>query len=247
MINLPLKIRDKRRSMKDVCQKQCSYIVVVMLVGMVFPLELQAQQSVEVGILGGMAYYNGDINPGKPFVKPQATFGVLARYNFNDRWTVKGSFTHGSVTAKGFVPTPDNSSIMGVNFSTNIDELALTGEFNFWKYETGNNFRRMSPYIMGGGGLFHYHGSVFKDTDYSNYSGFSPALIFGFGFKYSLTKKLGLAAEWGMRKTFTDNLDNVSYPYATNLNEKDWYNFTVASLTYKIDLTRPMSCKNLTW
>ena len=247
MINLPLKIRDKRRSMKDVHQKQCSYIAVIMLVGMVFPFELQAQQSVEAGILGGGAYYNGDINPGKPFVEPRAAYGLLARYNFDDRWAIKASFTHGTVTGLGYVPTTDNSSTMGVNFSTNIDELALTGEFNFWEYETGNNMRRLSPYIMGGCGLFHYKGSVYKDTNFSNFSGYSPALIFGFGFKYSLTKKLGLAAEWGMRKTLTDNIDNVSYSYAKSLNEKDWYNFTVASITYKIDLTHGQSCKDLKW
>ncbi len=247
MINLPLKIRDKRRSMKDGYQKQCSFIAIIVLVGMVFPLELQAQQSVEAGILGGVAYYNGDVNPGKPFVKPQATYGLLARYNLNDRWAVKASFSHGTISGSGYVPAPDNSTTMGVNFSTDIDEIAVTGEFNFWEYETGSSMHRFTPYIMGGGGLFRYHGSAYKDTNLSHYNGISPAMLFGFGFKYSVTKKIGLAAEWGMRKTLTDNLDNVSYPYATNLNSKDWYNFTVASITYKIDLASGMSCKTLTW
>lgn len=244
MINLPLKIRDKCRSMKDVYQKQCMSIAVIILVGMSFPLELQAQQSAEAGILGGAAYYNGDINPGKPFVEPRAAFGLLARYNFNDRWAVKVSYTHGMIVGDGMVADKHTGNNIEAGFSADIDELALTGEFNFWKYETGNNLHRFSPYIMGGGGFFSYSGSYNKN---SSYSGFSPALIFGLGMKCSLTKRLGFAAEWGMRKTITDKLDNVYYSYATGLSEKDWYNFTVASLTYKIDLTQGMSCKSLRW
>lgn len=246
MINLPLIIRDKRRSMKDVHKKQCTRIAVIILAGMIFPFELQAQQSVEVGILGGAAYYNGDINPGKPFVEPRAAYGLLARYNFDNRWAVKVSYTQGLIVGAGIVPDDIpgqyNAGNIYAGFSSNIDELALTGEFNFWEYETGNNMHRLSPYIMGGGGLFYYSGNSYQDFYNYKYSGYSPALIFGFGFKYSLTKKLGVAAEWGMRKTLTDNLDHVSYSYATNLSEKDWYNFTVASITYKIDLTRGMSC-----
>ncbi len=250
MINLPLKIRDKRRSMKDVHQKQCSYIAFIMLVSMAFPFELQAQQSVEAGILGGTAYYNGDINPGKPFVKPQAVYGLLARYNFDDRWSAKVSFAHGTVIGNGTVPNQSNTSNIDTSFSANINELALTGEFNFWEYETGSKQHLFSPYIMGGGSIFHYSGNSYKTGSQNNqqsYNGYCPSLIFGFGFKYSLTKKLGLTAEWGMRKTLTDNIDNVSYSYAKSLNAKDWYNFTVASITYKIDLTHGQSCKNLKW
>lgn len=249
MINLPLKIRDKRTSMKCVCQKLVSYIIGIMIISLVFPVKMQAQRSLEVGILGGVAYYNGDIYPGKPFVKPQAAYGLLARYNFNNRWTAKASLTHGTITGAGTVNfnSVDNTTLVEVNFSTNIDELALSGEFNFWKYATGNNMQRVSPYLMGGISFFQYNGSAYKNIKYQNYTGTSAALIFGFGFKYSLTNRLGLAAEWGMRKTLTDKLDDVSYPYANQFNNKDWYNFTVVSITYKINLTHGMSCKSLNW
>ncbi len=251
MINLPLKIRDKCRSMKGVCRKPYFFIAVILLAWMAFPLELRAQQSVEAGIMGGLAYYNGDVNPARPFVNPQATFGLLARYNIDNRWTVKGSASFGTVTGSGTVALQDNTGMTQVHFTTHVEELALTGEFNFWKYETGSSFARISPYIMGGVALFHYSGTGVGNQDAigttKSFGGISPALIFGFGMKYSLTKKIGLALEWGMRKTLTDNLDQVSYSYATNLNNNDWYNFTVASITYKIDLTHGMSCKNLKW
>jgi len=220
-------------------------MAIMMMISMVFPVEMQAQQSVEVGILGGMAYYNGDIYPAKPFVKPQAAYGLLGRYNFNNRWTAKASFIHGTITGKGTVNSANNISMKYVNFSTNIDELAFTGEFNFWEYATGNNMQRISPYLMGGISFFQYKGSAY--ANYQNFTGTSTALIFGLGFKYSLTKRLGLAVEWGMRKTLTDKLDNVYYSYANHLNNKDWYNFTVASITYKINLTHSISCKSLNW
>ncbi|MBN2773588.1 MAG: hypothetical protein JXR31_05025, partial [Prolixibacteraceae bacterium] len=94
-----------------------------MIISLVFPVKMQAQRSLEVGILGGVAYYNGDIYPGKLFVKPQAAYGLLARYNFNNRWTAKASFTHGTITGEGTVNSVDNTSMVGVNFSTNVDEL----------------------------------------------------------------------------------------------------------------------------
>ena len=98
------------------------------------------------------------------------------------------------------------------------------------------------------------------------------SLPFGFGFKYSLNKRLGVAVEWGIRKTFTDYVDDVSTTYyldgeAINpnnvaeimsdptMNHKpyeargnpstdDWYVFFGATLTYKFKLGRDKSCSD---
>ena len=54
----------------------------------------------------------------------------------------------------------------------------------------------------------------------SRYSLTQIAIPFGLGFKWSIAKHVGIGVEWGMRKTFTDYIDDVSttYPEATALN-----------------------------
>lgn len=227
--------------MKDVNQKQCSYVVLLMLLGIVLPLESQAQKSIEVGVLGGVAYYNGDINPGKPFVQPKAAYGFLARYNLDNRWALKLSYTYGNIAGSDSI----SKAVANRNFSfsTSLNELAVTGEFNFWQYSIGSKLHFFTPYIMGGGSFFLYSHKLFNGSVHQNPNKkYSFALIFGYGFKYSLTKKLGLAIEWGMRKTFTNDLDDISTNYT-----KDWYNFTVVSITYKINFANGQNCRKLKW
>jgi len=92
-------------------------------------------------------------------------------------------------------------------------------------------------------------------NDRSPYNQYSFAIPFGFGFKYSLTDKFGLTFEWGMRKTFTDYIDDISTTYADDPSviadptqthsaymqrgddqTMDWYNYTGVTITYKFDL-----------
>ncbi len=240
----------------------------------------QDNKSIEIGTLGGISYYNGDINPVMPFVQPQPVYGIIGRYNFTDRWAVKVSLSHGSITGNDkFSKAVPNRNL---SFKTDINEIAITGEFNFMKYNTGSTMYIFSPYLLGGLSTFQYtprsltginlrnkgtEGQIIGYRNRKQYKNYSFALIFGFGFKYSLTKKLGFAVEWGMRKTFTDYLDDVSTTYYQNKvkglsdptgthlkgeqrgnsKTKDWYNFTTASITYKIDLNKGQNCKKLKW
>jgi len=98
------------------------------------------------------------------------------------------------------------------------------------------------------------------------------AIPFGFGFKYSLSKRLAFALEWGLRKTFTDYIDDVSttyylegesinqndpaqilsdptmshQPYEArgNASTKDWYAFVGLTVTYKFRLGGDKRCSN---
>jgi hypothetical protein len=265
--------------MKQMNLKQWFTIVFLMLGAALIPLTSQAQTSLEIGVDGGFAYYNGDITPAKPFVQPKPAYGLLARYNFNDRWTVKAAYTQASITGSDSISKAVANR--GLFFKTAINELSVTGEFNFWRYSTGSKTNKITPYLMGGGSFFLYtpksseglnlrnagtEGQLIGYENRKPYKSYSFAVIFGMGLKYSLTKKLGLAVEWGMRKTFTDYLDDVSTTYYQNhvvglsdptgthvageqrgnSQNKDWYNFTLLSLTYKLDIQKE-TCNNLKW
>jgi hypothetical protein len=65
--------------------------------------------------------------------------------------------------------------------------------------------------------------------------------------KYAINKRLGIAAEWSYRKTFTDYIDQLpadTYTQTASINNKqlsyssskDWYSFAGISFTYKFAL-----------
>lgn len=231
-----------------------SFAILLVLSSIVLPFSVFGQRSIEIGPSGGIAYYNGEFNKGKPFVKPKAAYGFLVRYNYDNRWAVKLSLTHGDIGGQ------DSIGNQNLNFSSSINELAVTGEFNFWNYFTGSTKDVFSPYLMGGASVFSYNSKLSGFRNYiSSHKNNSFALVFGLGFKYSLTKRLGLGLEWGMRKTFSDCLDGVGTYYCdknipgvnhqiqVGNNFKDWYNFTLVSLTYKINLDNGMTCNKLKW
>jgi len=226
----------------DYSQKHGKYMVFLVILGMLLPLASMAQATLEIGLQGGSAYYNGDINPGKPYVMPQVSYGLLARYNFDDRWSAKFTFTHGKIKGDNLIAKVANYGAL--NFLTTLDDASLTGEFNFMNYATGSKKKSFSPYLMGGIGVFFYNPTVenpVPDTTCQAVNKSDFAVVFGLGFKYSLSKRLGAGIEWSMHKTFTDCLDGVQQ------NGNDWYNFTQLSLTYKIDLIKNNVCNTVKW
>jgi len=86
------------------------------------------------------------------------------------------------------------------------------------------------------------------------------------GITVGIGKRLALGLEWGMRKTLTDYIDDVSTTYYTHgdavsdptgeyyegmqrgtENTMDWYNFTLLSITYKFNLYGSKKCKDNEW
>lgn len=247
-------------------------------------------QTLETGLFAGASYYLGDINPGKHFDQSLFSAGAVARYNKDDRWAFRFSLLFGQVQASDISRNAvENRSLA---FTSRLTEFSGVVEFNFFPYETGNDSKKYTPYIFGGIGFFFFNpkigeyqlsnigteGQYFENEDGSiGYNGRTPyakrglAIPFGIGFKYSLTDKLALGVEWGMRKTFTDYIDDVSTTYyldASSYNNpditvrlsdpalshqpnmergnsqtKDWYNFYGITLTYKFDVGKT-DCAN---
>ncbi len=65
------------------------------------------------------------------------------------------------------------------------------------------------------------------------YSLCNVAIPFGLGFRFTFGKFFSLGAEWGMRFTFTDYLDDVSGEYYDNQELKDHRGSVVARLADK--------------
>lgn len=190
-------------------------------------------KSTEVGVFLGGSYYIGDLNPVVqfgPMTKPAG--GFIVRYNINTRLAARGNLLFGTIAADDAISASPAQQQRNLNFSSRITELSGQIEFNFLDYEIGNERRKFTPYIFVGLGVFKFN----PIATYGNYKftlqplgtegqglpgGASKkkykltqmSIPFGIGIKTNLSKSIGLTVEWGMRKTFTDYLDDVSTQY----------------------------------
>ena len=257
--------------------KKTLLILVFALSGtMVFP------QTAEVGLFGGLSYYLGDLNPGIHFLAPKPAYGIIARVNLDSRWVIKANGYRGKI--KGDDRLGQTNDLRGLKFESNITDISIAMEFNFFDYFSGSRKNVLSPYIFGGIGMVLFNpkadgielNSIGTEGQNVGFNGRKPyslmtfSIPFGIGAKYSINKRLCLSAEWGLRKSFSDYMDDVSRTYYLdgsqintanpaevlsdptlqhnalqergNPTTKDWYNFTGITLTYKFRLFNKNKC-----
>jgi hypothetical protein len=188
-------------------------------------------QNFHIGIFGGVSAYQGDLTD-KLFPKKttNGAIGITLNYELTDKWTIRGGLTYSVVGgADRFSDKPDLIA-RNLSFETHLVELSAVAEYNFFNlYE-----RRYTPYIFGGLAVFHfnpyaYNGSTTKiflqplgteGQDILGYSGrkkyalTQAAIPFGGGLKFAISDNVRVGLELGMRKLFTDYLDDVSKTYA---------------------------------
>lgn len=221
-------------------------LTVFLIAFMVF--EAHGQQSVDVGFFGGAGTYFGDMTKidWKKSINP--AYGAFMRFNFNPRYALRFNVLNGSIGAVGEF----DSKTMDINqndkywdFNKNVLDISLQFEFNFFKYIVGAKETPYSTYIFGGVGMqtYRYH------IDNIDGSEINPTIPFGLGFKFNLSKRIGLGIEAGLRKTFSDKLDNLDDPlsyqitdgvqvtqikYTDQYHNNDWTAYTGVHLVYKL-------------
>ncbi len=197
-------------------------------------------QDLELGVFGGVSYYNGDWNPALPYHQPEAAYGFLVRYAKTTRWAYRASFSTGTLASDNRFSRV-NAAVPDA-FSTKVSDLSVLVEFNFYDYFTGSQKDYATPYIFAGVSYFGTNKDRIQSIGFNRFS-----IPFGFGFKYSINKRLGVGLEWRTHKTFSDDLEE-NFTSLTNdypdPNTNDWFNFTVVSLTYKFDLEKRQSCNS---
>lgn len=181
----------------------------------------------QIGVFGGGSYYIGDLNQFNHFKNTNLSLGFIYRFHLNSRLAVRGTFTYGRVEAYDAQSTNPTHQIRNLSFQSDILELAGGIEFNFLNYQIGNDRFFWTPYLFIEAAVFHmnptteYNGqkvelrSVGTEGQGSNLSSeksyplFQLAIPFGLGFKINLGNRMAVSFEYGIRKTFTDYLDDV--------------------------------------
>ena len=194
------------------------------------PFFLSAQHF-EAGINLGISYYEGDLTVSTVGGRlDQINFGGggFVRYNVNDFVAARASVHYGRLSGEDGAERSERN----LNFSSNILEFALIGEFNILGFQPYNLERVFSPFVFAGVALFNFNPTTvfegqtvdlqpigtegqslaaFPDRQPYNLTQF--AIPFGVGVKYALNDAWNVGLEGGLRLTFTDYIDDVSLTY----------------------------------
>lgn len=188
----------------------------------------------ELGLTGGVTYYIGDLNPQKHYPKnTHIGGGLVFRHNFNDRYAFRFQGLYSKLEAYDS-DSPDSMQVLrNLSFRSKLFEVAGLLEVNFFKYRSrGKDSKKWTPFIFFGLGYFHTNPQAQLDDTWYDLQqlgtegqgssvGTEPykldrlCLPFGTGLKFNFGK-LDLQLEWGLRRTWTDYIDDVSGTYVDN-------------------------------
>jgi opacity protein-like surface antigen len=195
-----------------------------------------SQAQLEAGISVGLSTYQGDLAPNSisgSFSQLHFSGGVFGRYNVNNYIAAKLAVNYAKLSASDANAATESQQRRNLSFRSNVFEGALTAEFNILGYQPYNFERTFSPYIFAGVAFFHYDPQAFIDNEWVNlqplgtegqgidgfeeeYNLYQFAIPFGIGVKYALNDQWNIGLEVGLRKTFTDYIDDVSGVYGDN-------------------------------
>ncbi|HMU47421.1 MAG TPA: DUF6089 family protein [Chitinophagaceae bacterium] len=203
-----------------------SFLSILLLMGMV---SLSAQ-NIHIGVFGGLSAYNGDLTE-KLFPKKvtNGAIGITGSYELTDQILLRAGFTYSIV---GGADRYNSDTVLinrNLSFETTILEFSAVGEY----YLLNLNNQRYSPYIFGGLAVFHFNPYAYDiskqkvylkplSTEGQGVSGYPDrkpysltqlAIPFGGGVKFAVTDNIRIGLEVGIRKLFTDYLDDVSKTY----------------------------------
>lgn len=193
-----------------------------------------AAQVNELGITGGVSYYIGDLNPYRHFPKDKKLAGgIVFRHNFNERYALRFQGIYGTLQAYDSNSDDSLQLARNLHFRSRLFEAALLLEINFFKYRLrGKEGKKWTPFVFGGLAYFRANPQAqLDDTWYDlvqlgtegqgTSNGGEPykvdlmSIPFGAGFKFNLGR-VDIQVDWGLRRTWTDYIDDVSGTYYDN-------------------------------
>lgn len=194
-------------------------------------------QTPEIGLFGGGAYYIGDLNPYAHFNQTNYAVGIVYRSNFdNERIALRIQAIYGQVAGNDALSNDLNQLNRNLNFSSSVLEIGPLIEINFIDYIVGDlsrkKFKFQTFYLLAGITYFKmnplgtYQGETIElqplategqetsqNPSQNRYQLNQISIPLGLGYKFNVTKRFAISLEYGIRKTFTDYLDDVSGRY----------------------------------
>lgn len=200
----------------------------IFLVGLLFPLLTHAQWN--VNLYGGFSNYIGDLQSSRYTTsQSNGSFGAGIQYDLSGHFSLLSNLTYGRISAADGYSKQADLRVRNLNFESVIGEWNLLLEYNLLDLR----IHRLTPYVFGGVALFHFDPYSYDTLGHKvylrplstegeglpqypsrkEYALTQVSIPFGGGIKYRISDKVVIAYEIGMRKTFTDYLDDVSTRY----------------------------------
>ena len=190
-------------------------------------------QEGEFGVGLGAGHYFGDLNTRAHLNRPKIAATAFFRKNFGNYIAVRVGASFAQLGYSDIYNT--HNAFMqqrNLSFNTNVWELALQGDFNFFRFMPGEPGYNFTPYITFGAGVFNYdpfamlqgqkyylrplntegQGSALY-PDRKPYGSMAFSIPFGVGVKYCINNQINVGFEIVHRVTGTDYLDDVSKTY----------------------------------
>ncbi|HEU4472877.1 MAG TPA: DUF6089 family protein [Flavisolibacter sp.] len=203
----------------------------------------------QLGLFGGVANYQGDLVE-KAYQSSKGVFGISAGYQLSRRINLRAGLSFAKVAGADSLNKKADFRLRNFSFQTPITEFSLIGEFHSFDLEQ----KRWSPYIFGGVAVYRFNpysfdqagnqvylqplgteGQGLPGNPDNPYALTQFAIPFGGGIKFNITDRIRLGLEVGLRKLFTDYLDDVSGNYADATELLDFRGQRAVDISYRED------------
>ena len=202
-----------------------------------FTTNIHAQEPVvqegEFGIGVGAGHYFGDLNTRARLNRPKIAAGIFFRKNFGNYIAARIVANYAQLGYSDIYNTQNEfMQTRNLSFNTNVWELSLRGDFNFFRFLPGDPEFNFTPYVSLGIGVFSYDPYAYLQgqkyflrplgtegqgsslyPDRKPYSSMAICFPIGVGIKYAFNERFNIGLEITHRFTTTDYLDDVSKTY----------------------------------
>ena len=205
-----------------------------------FELSVGAGVSNFLGELGGANQIGTNYFKDLEWSLTRVALAAGLRYKLSNYFALNTHITYGRVTGDDKLTQETFRNYRNLNFTSDIYEFNVNFEGAFQQEQIGHRYRlrkvrgargyELYTYAFVGAGIFHfdpktvYQGETLRLQPLGTegqgllpsrkkYSLFQFVIPVGVGFKYTIDNTWGVGLEIGIRKTFTDYIDDVSTTY----------------------------------
>ncbi|MCG7858399.1 DUF6089 family protein [Flavihumibacter sp.] len=202
--------------------------IIVLLVALL-PLTVMSQRWHITGF-GGISNYQGDFQEKRLTTnQSHGAFGLGVQYDVNGHVSIRSGLVYGRISGDDKLNKQEDLRLRNLSFNSRLLEGNLMAEFRLFDLDE----KRFTPFVFAGLGVFgfdpytydtlgqkHYLQPLSTEgqglsayPDLKPYKRVQLTLPFGAGLRFRVNEQVTLGYEIGLRKTFTDYLDDLSKRY----------------------------------
>lgn len=247
--------------------KQYLFLSLIICCALYSTAQPGVRQSGEIGISIGPAHYFGDLNTRSKINTFNGSAGLFFRKNFNNYIAGRASINYARLGYSDKYNTKNlYQRTRNLNFTTNVFEMSLQGDFNFYKFAPNERYYDFTPYVTLGIGAFTYDPYTYLDGEKfflrtmntegqglpgrkKPYGSMAFCMPIGVGLKWNINHRFNLGFEVSHRFTTTDYLDDVSTTYVgaasfINIQNPTAYNPAILLQDRSYELGTPIGVPN---